>query len=122
MAVSPVMDLPVRWLVPPHFFFSPRPRRRALGSLLFNRPHSGVIVEEEVSECISVTSKPMWLRGHLHVLSDVECSITLVGSTSAWFGCLMRCTNGKISLKIEADESLSRSSLVIFFWLFLQPR
>eukprot|EP00956_Cyclotella_meneghiniana_P007345 scaffold9968_cov49-Cyclotella_meneghiniana.AAC.2 len=82
MAVSPVMDLPVRWLVPPRgrsrssFFFSPRSRRQSLGSLLFNRPHSGVIVEEEVPECISVTSKPMRLRlrGHLHALSDVECS------------------------------------------------
>ena len=63
------------------------------------------------------------------MLSDVECStrkagskgrclgrsrMTLVGSTSIWFGCLMRCTNGRIRLKIKMKESC-RSSLVIFF-------
>eukprot|EP00956_Cyclotella_meneghiniana_P033959 scaffold100632_cov24-Cyclotella_meneghiniana.AAC.2 len=67
VSLSVVMDLPVRWLVlvPPtgcsNFFLS---HRRALGSSLFLQ--SGVIVEEEVSECISVTSKPIGLRGHLH--------------------------------------------------------
>ena len=45
------------------FLLRSRSLRRALGSLLLvNRSQSGVIVEEEVSECISVTSKPyrMW--------------------------------------------------------------
>eukprot|EP00956_Cyclotella_meneghiniana_P030659 scaffold77952_cov48-Cyclotella_meneghiniana.AAC.2 len=30
--------------------------------------------EEEMLECISVTSKPMRLKGHLHICSVVECS------------------------------------------------
>ena len=140
MAASPVMDFPVIWLVPPlgrsNFFFSPKSRRRALGSSLFNKSLSCMAVEEEVCECIRVTSKPIRLRGHLHVLSDVECStrkarsngrclgrsrMTFVGSISTWFWCLMRWTMGRILLKMAAKES-RRSSLVVFFWLVVHPR
>eukprot|EP00956_Cyclotella_meneghiniana_P024945 scaffold51058_cov50-Cyclotella_meneghiniana.AAC.1 len=115
LSASPVIDFPVMWLVPllgrSNFFFSPKSRRRALGSSLFNKSLSCVTVEEEVSECISETSKQIRLRGHLHVLSDVECStrkaksngrclgrsrMTFVGSISTWFWCLMRWTKGRI--------------------------
>ena len=30
---------------------------------------------EEALECIIVTSKPMWLRGHLQMLSVVDCGV-----------------------------------------------
>eukprot|EP00956_Cyclotella_meneghiniana_P009688 scaffold13395_cov71-Cyclotella_meneghiniana.AAC.2 len=90
MAASLVMDLPVIWLVPPlgrsNFFFSPKSRRRALGSSLFNKSLSCVAVEEEVCECIRVTSKPVRLRGHLHVYSEVECSTRKAKSNGRCLG------------------------------------
>eukprot|EP00956_Cyclotella_meneghiniana_P020630 scaffold36669_cov49-Cyclotella_meneghiniana.AAC.6 len=47
-------------------------------SLISGECNSGygsfVMSEEEMLECISVTSKPMRLRGHLHICSVVECS------------------------------------------------
>ena len=58
-----------------NFVFSPKSRRRALGSSLCNsNSQSIVMLVEESLECISVTSKPMQLNGHLHMLSVLECS------------------------------------------------
>eukprot|EP00956_Cyclotella_meneghiniana_P042445 scaffold248467_cov38-Cyclotella_meneghiniana.AAC.4 len=78
MASSPVSVTPVTLFVPPrgrsNFFFSPKSRSRALGSSLSNKSQSFVASEEERLECMSVTSKPMRLRGHLHICSVVECS------------------------------------------------
>ena len=34
--------------------------------------------------------------------------MTLVGSTSIWFGCLMRCTNGRIRLKLRQMSRVGR--------------
>ena len=46
-----------------NFVFSPKSRRRALGSLLCNNSQSIVMLVEELLECISVRSKPMQLNG-----------------------------------------------------------
>eukprot|EP00956_Cyclotella_meneghiniana_P015746 scaffold24414_cov39-Cyclotella_meneghiniana.AAC.3 len=66
IATSPVSVTPVTLLVPPrglsNFFFSPKSRRRTLGSSLSNKSQFFAMSEEEMLECISVTSKPMRLN------------------------------------------------------------
>ena len=140
MASSPVSVTPVTLFVPPrgrsNFFFSPKSRSRALGSSLSNKSQSFVASEEERLECISVTSKPIRLRGHLHICSVVECStlnarskgrclgrsfMILVGSVSTCDCCRISCTSGKIRLKMITIASLMQS-LAAVLWLSVHPR
>ena len=140
MASSPVSVTPVTLFVPPrgrsNFFFSPKSRSRALGSSLSNKSQSFVASEEEMLECMSVTSKPMRLRGHLHICSVVECStlnakskgrclgrsfMILVGSVSTCDCCRISCTSGKIRLKMITIASLMQS-LAAVLWLSVHPR
>eukprot|EP00956_Cyclotella_meneghiniana_P024751 scaffold50125_cov40-Cyclotella_meneghiniana.AAC.1 len=141
MASSPVSVTPVTLLVPPrghsNFFFSPKSRSRALGSSLSNKSQSFVASEEEMLECISVTSKSMRLKGHLHICSVVECStlndkskgrclgrsfmIFLVGSVSTCDCYRISCTSGKIRFNITTIASLMQS-LAAVLWLSVHPR
>ena len=140
IASSPVSVTPVTLFVPPrglsNFFFSPKSRRRALGSSLFNKSQSFVTSEEEMLECMSVTSNPIRLNGHLHICSVVECStrnakskgrccgrsfMILVGSVSTCDCCRISWTSGSIRFRIITIASLMQS-LAAVLWLSVQPR
>eukprot|EP00956_Cyclotella_meneghiniana_P038184 scaffold149830_cov23-Cyclotella_meneghiniana.AAC.1 len=65
--------------------------------------------EEEMLECISVTSKLMRLKGHLHICSVVECSTRNAKSKGRCFG------------RIMTIASLMQS-LAAVLWLSVHPR
>eukprot|EP00956_Cyclotella_meneghiniana_P019758 scaffold34284_cov56-Cyclotella_meneghiniana.AAC.1 len=71
-------------------------------------------------ECMSVTSKPMRLKGHLHICSVVECS-TLNAKSKAKGRCLGSCTSGRIRFKITTIASLMQL-LAAVLWLSVHPR